>query len=144
MLDEVLCTPAHATEDASDQRFVRPAAMCDTRCYGTSCEVAEIINDCLNSPTRSALGLCVRVTDHHPDYSRSATTVHIACVYSDAGRITTVMSVHMPAIHLRVRNDRCPVEMIIAAAAAARPTCPAEPGKWRCQKQTHCRGIAAA
>ena len=94
----VLTTPPHATDDASDEPFVKAAAKCRARCHGPSCEVAVILNHYVNSFTRSALELCVRSTEHRPDLSSSATTANIACVHSDAGRIATVMLMHLPAI----------------------------------------------
>ena len=58
-----------------------------------------MLNHCLNSITKSALESCIRSTKHNPDLSRSATTANIACIHSDAGRLSTVMLMHLLAIH---------------------------------------------
>ena len=94
----MLTTPPHATDNVSNEPFVKAAAKCRARYHGPSCEVAVILNHCLNSLTRSALESFVRSTKHRPDFSSSVTTANIACVHSDAGRIATAMLTHFPAI----------------------------------------------
>ena len=94
----MLTTPPHATDNVSNEPFVKAAAKCRARYHGPSCEVAVILNHCLNSLTGSALELCARLTEHRPDLSSSTTTANIECVHhSDAGRIATVMLMHLPA-----------------------------------------------
>ena len=102
VLAAVCTTPPHATEDASDDPFVQAAEKCRARCHGPSCEVAVMPNHCLNSPNRSARESCARSTVHLSDFSSSAITANIACVQRDAGRIATVMLMHLPAIRCSV------------------------------------------
>lgn len=82
----VFTTHPQATDDTSDDPFVKTAAKCRARYFGPSCKVADKLSHCLNSPRRSALECCVWSTTHKPDFSRLASTANIACVHSDAGQ----------------------------------------------------------
>lgn len=101
----VLTTPPQATEDASDEPFVRDAEKWQARCHGPSCEVTVSANHCLNSTTRSAFDARDRSTFESPDRSSAVEAANMSCVHNDAGRMATDMLMHLPATRCSVRKE---------------------------------------
>ena len=103
-----LTTPPHAVEDASVAPLARATVKWRAIYTGPSSDVDELLIHWRNSPLSSRNWTFDKSIRGNPNISTLECAANMACVYTDAGRLATVMLMHFPAMRCSVRKETQP------------------------------------